>query len=103
MSRQGVWRRRARLYPGRVDGRYHYHGHSVRDSQLYLVRRHREPPGGLGDQPARGRPAAGAYQGDQQAWPQTVTLTGGSSKYTMVGGAGTLDLDEDPADEDDGR
>lgn len=27
---------------------------------------------------------------------QTVTLTGGSSEYTMTGAAGTLDLDEDP-------
>jgi len=31
--------------------------------------------------------------------PQTVTLPGGSSEYTMTGAAGTLDLDEDP-DED---
>ena len=44
-----------------------HYGHSVRDSQLYLVRRGREPPGGLGDQPARRGPAAGAFQGDQQA------------------------------------
>ena len=34
-------------------------------ASLYLVRCDREPPGGLGDQPARGGPTAGAFQGDQ--------------------------------------
>ena len=32
----------------------------------------REPPGRFGDQSARRGPAAGAFQGDQQAWPQPV-------------------------------
>ena len=31
--------------------------------------------------------------------PQTVTLTSGSSEYTMTGVAGTLDMDEEPAED----
>jgi prepilin-type N-terminal cleavage/methylation domain-containing protein len=31
--------------------------------------------------------------------PQTVTLTGGQSEYTMTGAAGTLDLDEESTED----
>ena len=64
-----------------------------------LVRRRGQPPGGLGDEPARRGFAAGAYQGDQPAGAMAGgPSTADSSTYTIGPIASTLsrDLDDDP-------
>ena len=67
MSRQGAWEDERGFTLVEVMITIIIMGIVFAIASLHLVRRRREPPGGLGDQPARGGPAAGAYQGDQQA------------------------------------